>query len=699
MPNHLAGESSPYLLQHADNPVDWYPWSPEALERAAREDKPIFLSIGYSACHWCHVMERESFTDAVTAELLNRHFISIKVDREERPDLDAVYMDAVAALTGGGGWPLSVWLTPQGAPFFGGTYFPDSPRYGTPSFRQILSALVETWQHHREDLENSARRLVEHLRAVNEQDGHPPHSVTDAGGSGKLNPPPACGLDTNAATIQREALAHISASFDRVHGGWGSAPKFPQPVLIEYLLTRHAIEPDSEIWTQIERTLDAMAAGGIYDQLGGGFHRYSTDEQWLVPHFEKMLYDNALLARCYLHAWQLSGRRAYKRVAEETLDYLLRDMRHPEGGFFSSEDADSEGEEGRFFVWTKDEIEEALPPVEATVLCKAYGVTAAGNFEGRNILRQVHLPTDTAEQAVLSTGRARLNEIRNRRIRPGRDEKILASWNGLALAAFAEAGRIMGSQRYETAALECATFLSEQLIHPDHRVSHSWKDGQASTHGFLEDQALLADGMLALYQATFDEHWFVLAQDLLDAIPAHFLREGGGFYDTGLDHETLITRPRSLADSPLPSGNAAAAAGFLRLAAYTGESSYETLWEEAVATVENRLSRAPSAFAHWLTVHFLGARGLQELAVVGASQADDTLALLGVVSTTYYPDLVVAARPPGSITKIPLLAGREPAETGVGGNQPATARLCRRSTCLAPIDDPDVLQETLKGAG
>ena len=672
MPNHLAGESSPYLLQHVDNPVDWYPWGKEALERAAREDKPIFLSIGYSACHWCHVMERESFTDATTAELLNRHFISIKVDREERPDLDAIYMDAVSALTGGGGWPLSVWLTPEGAPFYGGTYFPERARYGMPSFKQVLQALAEAWAGRREELEGAAGRLVESMR---DSSRRPAHRADDS---------------SQAAILHGRTLKTISSSFDPVHGGWGSAPKFPQPVLIDHLLTRQALEPDPAMWTQIEKTLDAMAAGGIFDHLGGGFHRYSTDDEWLVPHFEKMLYDNALLARSYLHAWQLSGKERYRRVCEETLDYLLRDMRHTEGAFFSSEDADSEGEEGRFFVWTADEIDGALPPEEAAALRQAYGVTAAGNFEGRNILHLVREPAGPEAAALLAAARTHLVESRDQRVRPGRDEKILASWNGLALAAFADAARVLDSDRYLEAALSCGSFLVERLVRDGWRISHSWKDGRASAAGFLEDHALVADGLLALYEATFDERWYAAARGLLDAIPLHFTREGGGFYDTSSDHEALVARPRSLADTPLPSGNAAACMGFLRLAAYTGDSRYLSLVDEALPSVEGMLTRAPSAFAHWLTVHYLGARGLRELAIVGRPGAEDSRLLAKAAFAGFRPDLVVAGRAPGTSTEVPLLQDREPGDQG-----PATAWLCRQSSCLPAITEPDKLLDLL----
>jgi uncharacterized protein YyaL (SSP411 family) len=676
MPNHLAGESSPYLLQHADNPVDWYPWGKEALERAKAEDKPIFLSIGYSACHWCHVMERESFSDEATAELLNRHFISVKVDREERPDLDTIYMDAVVAMTGGGGWPLSVWLTPEGAPFYGGTYFPDRARYGVPSFRQVLTALAQAWDTRRDDLLEHATRLVDHLVTASE----PVHrSSFSAAPSGE-------GSATDVATLHERALAGISATFDPVEGGWGPAPKFPQPALIEYLLTWHALVPTPALWAQVEKTLDAMAAGGIYDHLGGGFHRYSTDNEWLVPHFEKMLYDNAQLARCYLRAWQSCGTDRYRQVAEETLAYLLRDMRHPEGGFFSSEDADSEGVEGRFFVWTDGEIGAALPPGEAAALRRAYGITPEGNFEGSSILHLVAPPTDQAEASLLARAKNTLLQVRERRVRPGRDDKIVASWNGLVLAALADTARALTDPVYLRAAVECGTFLAEKLVEPDGSISHTWKDGRASGTGFLEDHALVAEGMLALYQATFDERWFVCARDLLEAVPRHFSRPGGGFYDTRSDHENLIARPRHTSDTPLPCGNSAAALGLLRLAAYTGDSRHWESWRKTIATMEGALDRAPGAYAHWLTAHLLGHRGLRELALVGGLHSTHMKALRTAASSAFYPDLVLAGRAPGKPTVIPLLQGREPAAPPGRVPRPA-AWLCRQGACLAPITD------------
>ena len=671
MTNHLAGETSPYLLQHADNPVDWYPWGPEGLSRANDEDKPIFLSIGYSACHWCHVMERESFTDPDTAAFLNEHFISIKVDREERPDLDAIYMEAVTALTGRGGWPLSAWLTADGAPFYGGTYFPDSPRFGTPSFRQVLEALVETWETRPGELQQAASRMRAHLT----RDEHEPDE------------PEPLGAATPGQIIER-AIRGLRASYDPVNGGWGGAPKFPQPLVLEPLLARQTAGHQPELQVEIETTLDAMAAGGIYDHLGGGFHRYSTDERWLVPHFEKMLYDNAQLARCYLHAWQLTRKPRYRRVVEETLEYLLREMSHSDGGFFSAQDADSEGKEGTFYVWTLEDIRQALVPEEADLIAATYGMTAQGNFEGANIL---HVVADPGESAgLLAEARAKLRAIREDRVRPARDEKILAGWNGLTLTALAEAARALPSERYREAAENAGEFMLRELLRPGYRVFHSWKDGLASGNGFLEDYASLVEGLLALYQTTFAERWFVAARGLTDAMIEFFRRPAGGFFDTSSDHEALITRPRSLQDSPTPSGNSMAVTVLLRMAAYTGESTYSTLAEETLDPIASVAERAPLAVGQWLSAYHLADSGLVEVAVVGDMDNPRTKALLSVVNSTFRPAQVAAARPPAAESIIPLLAGRE--------SQPddwAAAWVCRRSTCAAPTSDPDELRALL----
>jgi uncharacterized protein YyaL (SSP411 family) len=553
MPNRLASETSPYLLQHAGNPVEWYPWGEEALRTAREQDKPIFLSIGYSACHWCHVMAHESFEDERVAQIMNEHFVNIKVDREERPDLDQIYMAAVQALTGSGGWPMSVFLTPEGEPFYGGTYFPPQPRYGMPSFPQVLTAIAQAWDTRREELVRGGRQLAQ---ALQEQT-----SAASATRDAALEP------ETLHAAYQV-----LTRQFDAQNGGWGGAPKFPQPMVLEFLLRYHAITGNEQALEMVTKTLDKMARGGMYDQLGGGFHRYSVDDHWLVPHFEKMLYDNAQLARVYLHAWQVTGDLFYRTIVEETLDYVAREMRGPEGGFYSTQDADSEGEEGKFFVWTGGEIRRVLGD-EAESFMAAYGVKPGGNWEGKNILalqEAAPLGGTLKERAALAPARARLFSARQARVHPGRDEKVLTSWNGLMLAAFAEAaaafvlagtlspGASTQGERYRRIAEENAEFLLHHLQTDSGRLFHTWKDqgkeGQAKVDGFLEDYAHLAEGLLALYGATFHPRWYQAAHNIVDAAIAHFWVPSNasgiaGFYDTASDSEKLITRPRDLQDN------------------------------------------------------------------------------------------------------------------------------------------------------
>ena len=692
MANHLASESSPYLLQHAGNPVDWYPWRPEALEKARAEDKPIFLSIGYSACHWCHVMERESFEDERTAAFLNDRFVSIKVDREERPDLDAVYMEAVQALTGQGGWPLSVWLTPEGAPFFGGTYFPPAPRQGMPSFRQVLEAISEAWGTRRADLDHSAAAIREHLAGG---------TGTAAAAVGGKSAHPA---SLDRGTILTRAAQDLHRTVDRTHGGWGGAPKFPQPLVLEYLLARQTVKPEPELEVDIGVTLDAMAAGGMYDHLGGGFHRYSTDGYWLVPHFEKMLYDNAQLARCYLHAWQLLAKPRYRAVTIETLDYLLREMQHPRGGFFSAEDADTEEGEGAYFTWTLDEVRAALDPKGAAAIEETYGLTAGGNFEGRNIL---HLPEQISaaedEQPVLTAARAKLLGIRETRPRPARDEKILAGWNGLALAAFAEAAVAFHSPAYREAAERAGEFILRELSHgagdtggagtespQRRRLLHSWKDGRISGDAFLDDHACVAEGLLALYGCTLDERWFVAARDLVDDLAERFRRPAGGFYDTSVDHESLITRPRATFDSPTPTGNSMAATVLLKMAGYTGEYRYRELAEDALDSLAAEASAAPVMSGQWLSAALRAQEGAIEIAIVGDLADPRGRALLDTSRDAFRPLVVLAARPAGAPSEISLLLEREPQP-----GEAAAAWVCRHSTCAAPTADPAELLRLL----
>lgn len=667
MPNRLAQESSPYLQQHGSNPVDWFPWGAEALARALAEDKPIFLSIGYAACHWCHVMEHESFEDAHTAEILNRNFVCIKVDREERSDLDSIYMQAVVAMTGHGGWPMSVWLNPQREPFYGGTYFPPERRHGMPGFKELLRNLAEAWQQRRGELQENARAMLEHLR-----------SPAAGGAAGAL---PDAGL-------LPQALQAVLQSFDWSNGGWGAAPKFPQPMTIEFLLRQHARSADPLALEMAERTLQAMAAGGIYDQLGGGFHRYAVDDHWLVPHFEKMLYDNAQLARVYLHAFQVTGKPLYKRIVEETCDYLLREMTEPGGGFYSAQDADSEGEEGRFFVWSVAEVQKILQ-VDAPLFMEAFDVTAGGNFEGHSILHvQVPLAllaekyklAEAEVESRLARARMQLWAVRERRIKPLRDEKVLTAWNGLALAALSEAARVLERADYLLAAQRNAEFVLGTLHTANGRLLRTWRAGSpAKLNAYLEDYANYADGLLELYQATFEETWFVAARQLADAMLEHFADDSGGFFDTSADHEQLITRPKDLQDNAVPGGNGMAAGVLLRLAAYTADARYSSAAEQVLARVQASAARYPTAFAQTLQALDFYASAPAEVALVGPLQDSGMAELLAELREPYRPHQVLALLQPLAGSAIPLLHGR----VQLGGQ--ATAYVCRNFACQLPV--------------
>ena len=678
MPNRLANETSPYLLQHANNPVDWFPWGPDALARAKLLDRPIFLSIGYAACHWCHVMERESFEDARTAESLNARFVAIKVDREERPDLDQVYMAAVQAMTGSGGWPMSVFLTPDGRPFYGGTYFPDEPRHGMPSFRQVLDGVDRAWREQRDQVEEAGSRLIAGLVKQQQLEAAP----SDAGPTSDL-------LDA--------ATAGIEASFDAANGGWGGAPKFPQPMTIEYLLRRHVATGDPRGLAIALRSLEAMADGGVRDQLGGGFHRYSTDARWLVPHFEQMLYDNAQLARVYTHAWSLTGDARWRAVAEGTLDYVLRELTTADGAFAASQDADTEHVEGLTFTWRSTEIREVLGE-EASLFTTAYGVTDDGNWEGVTILSRVRddlaladmyglTTTDVAER--LADARARLLARRTERAQPARDDKALAAWNGLAIAALADAGRAFGEPRYVAAAVQAAETIVGGLLRADGVLGRSWKDGRSTGSGVLEDYADLADGLLALYEATFDERWFTTAVALAERILARFTDHAGGFFDTADDHERLVTRPKDVQDNAVPSGNAMATSVLLRLTALTGDGRYQDAADRAIRTVTSFVARYPTGFAQWLSAMVFALASVAEVAIVGAPGVDGTRALLDVVTVGFRPNQVLAVSPDPTASAIPLLADR----VAVGGVP--TAYVCRGFVCRLPVTDPDALRTEL----
>ena len=703
--NHLAGETSPYLLQHAHNPVDWYPWGPEALARARAEDRPIFLSIGYAACHWCHVMERESFEDEATAARLNADFVAIKVDREERPDLDAIYMRAVQAMTGQGGWPMSVFLTPLGRPFYGGTYFPGASRHGMPAFRDVLEAVATAWRDRRAEVESLALRLSEAIGgapgAVAEPvPGTPARDTGATGGGpeGQANPValPSRAPKVEPAVLDRAAAA-LDVSFDRGNGGWGTAPKFPQAAAIEFLIARAAAGRDGRLLSLAERALDAMADGGIHDQLGGGFHRYSTDAGWYLPHFEKMLYDNAQLARVYLHAYQLTGEPRHARVAERTLAYLRREMATPEGLFAASQDADADGVEGATYGWTLDEFTQVLGPA-APLAATAYGITGAGRWDGRNVLcRAADVATLAAMHGIgvdeagerLEEARRRLFAARAARPQPARDDKALASWNGLAIGAFAEAARVLGRPEDLAAAATAADAALRLLVGPDGRVRRSWRDGRAALPGYLEDHAHLADGLLALYAATFEERWLVAARSLADAAMAHFADPAGGFWDTADDHEPLIARPRSLEDGALPSGSAILVAVLLRLAALTGEQAYRAAAESALPQVSDLAARYPTGFAAWLQAIDLATATIDEVAIVGPLADPGTQTLIRAAASGFHPHRVVAVSEDPGASRIELLQSR----FALRGRP--TAFVCRDFSCRQPVTEPEALAAQL----
>jgi uncharacterized protein len=665
--NRLASQTSPYLLQHAHNPVDWYPWGSEALDRARVEDKPIFLSIGYSACHWCHVMERESFEDEALAAQLNRDFVPIKVDREERPDLDDVYMAAVQAMTGSGGWPMSVFLTPELEPFFGGTYFPPDDRHGLPGFPRVLEAVADAYRNRRAEVAAQGRQLAAHLRE---------------------------GLDVPAGDAEPErrqldaAAVSLARSFDPEHGGFGGAPKFPAPMTLEFLLRTWRRTDDSDLLRIATVTLDRMAAGGIYDQLGGGFARYSTDARWLVPHFEKMLYDNALLAHCYLEAYRATGIQAYARVARETLDFMLRELRGDDGGFASALDADSEGEEGRFYTWDHGEFKSILRDAglddrAAALLADYWGVTPDGNWEGRSILHLAGVPGTDA--ALVERGRVALLGARERRLRPGRDDKRLASWNGLALRALGVAALVLGDARFAEAADRLTAFVRGQLLRDGDRLWRTARDGVAHTPGFAEDYANVADGLLAAYAALGTPEHLELAVALMSRAIAEFWDEASGtLFDTSAEHDRTVARPRSLVDNPTPAANSVAADVLLRLALLTGDEDHDRRARSILRAVAPALDRQPSAFGRMLSAvdRSLG----EPLDAVVAGDPDDAgaSALRRAVARPFAPNLVIAPLVPGGpLADLPLFAGK-----GIREGAP-TAYVCRGYACDEPTTDPD----------
>jgi uncharacterized protein YyaL (SSP411 family) len=667
MANRLAAETSPYLLQHAHNPVDWYPWGPEALERARSLDRPIFLSIGYSACHWCHVMERESFEDQATADQLNTDFVPIKVDREERPDLDDVYMAAVQAMTGGGGWPMSIFLTPELEPFFGGTYFPPDDRHGLPSFRRVLAAIADAYGNRRDEVAAQGRQLATHLR----------EQLSVRAGA----------ADPELRQLEL-ATARLAGSFDAEHGGFGGAPKFPAPMNLEFLLRSWRRSRDAATLRLVTVTLDRMAEGGIHDQLAGGFARYSTDAHWLVPHFEKMLYDNAQLAHAYLEAYRATGAERYASVAAATIDFMLRELSTEEGGFASALDADSEGEEGRFYTWSYDEFMSVLDGAgldhaEAALLAAYWGVTAAGNWEGASIL---NVTGSAPAPDLVARGRAALLAARERRVRPGRDDKQLASWNGLALRALATAALVLGDPRHAAATRAMTGFLRSSLLRDGDRLWRTARQGRAHTPGFAEDYANVADGLLAAYAALGDAEDLRLATGLVDRLLADFWDEQSGtLFDTAAEHEETVARPRSLLDNATPSANAVAADVLLRLALLTGHADYDRRARHILRAVASAFERQPSAFGRMLSAADRALSPPLDAVIAGDPLDVAAEELRRAVARPYAPDLVIAPLDTNAaVAGWPLFEGKE----ARGGR--ATAYVCRGYTCDAPTADPQL---------
>jgi uncharacterized protein len=689
--NRLANETSPYLLQHAHNPVNWYPWGSEALDRAKKENKPIFLSIGYSVCHWCHVMERESFEDPETAKILNEYFIAIKIDREERPDLDEIYMASVQMMTGRGGWPLSVFLTPDLKPFFGGTYFPPESLQGMPGFKTVLNRMAELWRDRRDDVTHNAEQMVRALRDFASSE------------------PSDSGLPDRS--VLARAVADLGREFDPRWGGFGGAPKFPPSGAIAVLLRQYSHTGEESLLEMATVTLDRMALGGMYDQLGGGFHRYSVDGQWLVPHFEKMLYDNALLSRVYFEAWQATGRDLYRRVAAETLDYVLRDMTDAGGGFHSAEDADSEGEEGKFYVWREDEIKALLGEEDGTLFCRYYGVSEQGNFEGRNIL---HVPRDpptspggkdvSRKQTMtrLEPLRRKLLTEREKRVRPGKDDKVLAAWNGMMISALARGYQVTGDDRYLKAATRAADFVLAEMVSggvlmrtyrgtggPDDR-------GASKLPGYLDDYAEVAGGLIDLYEAGFDRRWLEAADELAGRMVADFWdQQDGGFFYTSADHKNLLVRTKPFHDAAVPSGNSTAILVLLRLSRLLDNRDYWSKAERGLQYMGDSIRGRPQAHLNLLCALDFHLRPITEIAVVGNPDDDDTLAMLEVIHAGFLPNKILALAEPGAVDAderlIPLLKGK----TMVAGK--ATAYVCENFACKRPVNDPADLEAMLKG--
>jgi uncharacterized protein YyaL (SSP411 family) len=673
MANRLANETSPYLLQHKDNPVDWYPWGDEAFTKARAEDRPVLLSVGYSACHWCHVMEHESFENDAIARQMNEGFVSIKVDREERPDIDSIYMAAVQSMTGRGGWPMTVFLTPDGTPFYGGTYYPPEDRGGMPAFPRVLAAVLDAYRSKRDEIDRQGEAII---ASIAQSTSLPP-------GGGEIQ-----------EDVLNGAFEAIERSYDAEFGGFGSAPKFPQAMTLTFLARYYHRTKNAKALEMLEHTLRAMAHGGMYDQVGGGFHRYSTDAVWLVPHFEKMLYDNALLARAYLDAYRITGKHFYLRIVEETLDYVLREMTHDTGAFYSTQDADSEGEEGKFCLWTPQEFRDVLGE-EAEEFARYFDVTDAGNFEGKNILhvsmRGGGEDPEPEFEHRLREARRKLYEARERRVHPSLDNKVLSAWNGLMLRAMAEAALFLGNERYRDAAVRNADFLLANM-RPNGRLLRTWKEGEAKIAGYLEDYADVIDGLLATYSATFELRYLRSARELADGMLDLFWDDAiGGFYDTGRDQEALVVRPRDLFDNATPAGTSVAIDVLLRLALLTGNDDYERRAVACLRTLAPYVPQAATAFGHLLCVLDFHLSRPQELALVWQDGAFALNPFLDVVRATYAPNLLLAGAPQGEGVDVsPLLEAR----TALDGHP--TAYLCERYVCQAPTRDPEELRTQIE---
>jgi len=678
MPNRLIHETSPYLLQHADNPVDWMPWNTETLALAVREQKPIFLSIGYAACHWCHVMAHESFEDPQIAAILNEHFIPIKVDREERPDIDSVYMNAVVTMTGQGGWPMSLFLTPEGDPFYGGTYFPPEPRYGMPAFSQVLLAAAQAWENNRDELRKTGQELVEHLAL---------YSIWSKDDDLALRP-----------NLLDQATQSLLGGYDWQQGGWGQAPRFPQAMALEFLLLQ-AARGNQQAGKAAIHNLNIMARGGMYDVVGGGFARYSTDDQWLVPHFEKMLYDNAQLALAYLHAGLANDQPPMVQTATHTLDFILHELTHPEGGFFSSLDADSEGREGKFYLWSYAELQAALEPLgDFDWFRQVYGLTEGGNFEGQIVLRRVADQPDLVQalgisESELTSRLDRAHEVllsaRSRRVHPATDDKVLVAWNGLALRAFAEAARYLGRADYLSAAQRNARFLLDHLW-DGQELKRSWREGKAHQPGFLEDYAALIIGLLALYQADFDPRWYAAAQQLAQTLVASFADPVGGFFDTPAHLNDLFVRPKDYQDNATPCGNSLAAYALLLLDEFAPNPEFRRAAEAALPALQDLIVRHPTAFGMWLQAADLAYGPVKQVALVLAETPDSTSGLVAQVNKRWRARMVVTASRLPLPPEAPELFHDRPLVNGQ-----STAYVCERFTCRLPVTSPDDLARQL----